>query len=185
MAKQTIGIGSAPNDGTGDPLRTAFDKANDNFDELYAADAALGTAAALDVDPDDTLAANSDSLIPTQQAVKAYVDNEIAGIGASLPVVATDADDYTVLAADVNKYIRLTSASAKDIFVQDDATEALPANGEWHFRNVGAGDATFDDTDVTIHAPAGGTLVVPQGGTVTLKRVATDEFDLFGVTVPA
>ena len=26
MAKQTIGIGSSANDGTGDPLRTAFDK---------------------------------------------------------------------------------------------------------------------------------------------------------------
>lgn len=36
MAKQTINIGSAANDGTGDPLRTAFDKINDNFDELYA-----------------------------------------------------------------------------------------------------------------------------------------------------
>ena len=36
MAQQTINIGSAPNDGTGDPLRTAFDKANDNFNELYA-----------------------------------------------------------------------------------------------------------------------------------------------------
>lgn len=35
MAQQTIGIGNAANDGTGDPLRTAFDKANDNFDELY------------------------------------------------------------------------------------------------------------------------------------------------------
>lgn len=35
MAQQTIDIGSAPNDGTGDPLRTAFDKANDNFSELY------------------------------------------------------------------------------------------------------------------------------------------------------
>lgn len=35
--KQTVGIGSAANDGTGDPLRTAFDKINDNFDELYAA----------------------------------------------------------------------------------------------------------------------------------------------------
>ena len=36
MAQQTINIGSAPNDGTGDPLRTAFDKTNDNFNELYA-----------------------------------------------------------------------------------------------------------------------------------------------------
>ncbi len=36
MAKQTINIGSVANDGTGDPLRSAFDKVNDNFDELYA-----------------------------------------------------------------------------------------------------------------------------------------------------
>ena len=35
MARQAIGIGSTANDGTGDPLRTAFDKANDNFLELY------------------------------------------------------------------------------------------------------------------------------------------------------
>ena len=39
MAKQTINIGTAPNDGTGDPLRTAFDKVNDNFTELYTDDA--------------------------------------------------------------------------------------------------------------------------------------------------
>jgi len=35
MAKQTIGIGSSANDGTGDTIRTAFDKSNDNFNELY------------------------------------------------------------------------------------------------------------------------------------------------------
>ena len=35
MAKQTIGIGSSANDGTGDAIRTAFDKSNDNFNELY------------------------------------------------------------------------------------------------------------------------------------------------------
>ena len=39
MAKQTIGIGSSANDGTGDPLRTAFDKINDNFTELYGSTA--------------------------------------------------------------------------------------------------------------------------------------------------
>jgi hypothetical protein len=36
MAKQTINIGTSANDGTGDALRTAFDKINDNFNELYA-----------------------------------------------------------------------------------------------------------------------------------------------------
>lgn len=35
MAKQSIGIGTTANDGTGDPLRDAFDKINDNFTELY------------------------------------------------------------------------------------------------------------------------------------------------------
>jgi len=35
MAKQTIGIGAAANDGSGDDLRVAFDKVNDNFSELY------------------------------------------------------------------------------------------------------------------------------------------------------
>ena len=35
MSKQVIGIGTVANDGTGDPLRTAMDKINDNFTELY------------------------------------------------------------------------------------------------------------------------------------------------------
>jgi hypothetical protein len=36
MTQQTINIGSAANDGTGDPLRTSFVKTNANFTELYA-----------------------------------------------------------------------------------------------------------------------------------------------------
>ncbi len=35
MAKQIINIGAAALDGTGDPLRDAFDKINDNFNEVY------------------------------------------------------------------------------------------------------------------------------------------------------
>lgn len=35
MAQQTIGIGTAANDGTGDTLRVAGQKINDNFTELY------------------------------------------------------------------------------------------------------------------------------------------------------
>jgi hypothetical protein len=34
-AQQSIGVGAAANDGTGDPLRTAFLKSNANFTELY------------------------------------------------------------------------------------------------------------------------------------------------------
>ncbi len=49
MAKQSINIGSSANDGTGDPLRTAFDKINDNFTELYGS-----TAEANDLIEDST-----------------------------------------------------------------------------------------------------------------------------------
>ena len=35
MSKQTIGVGTTANDGTGDPLRTAMIKVNENFDEIY------------------------------------------------------------------------------------------------------------------------------------------------------
>ncbi len=43
MARQAINIGSSANDGTGDPLRTAFDKINDNFVELYGTDNDINT----------------------------------------------------------------------------------------------------------------------------------------------
>jgi len=39
MAKQTINIGTVANDRSGDPLRTAFTKVNQNFTELYNRDA--------------------------------------------------------------------------------------------------------------------------------------------------
>jgi len=36
MAQQIINVGTVPNDGTGDPIRTSFEKANANFTEIYA-----------------------------------------------------------------------------------------------------------------------------------------------------
>ena len=36
MAKQTLGLGSAANDNTGDTLRVGGDKINDNFNEIYS-----------------------------------------------------------------------------------------------------------------------------------------------------
>ena len=57
MAKQVIGIGTTANDGTGDPLRTAFTKTNDNFTELYNAaapvDSVNGQTGVVVLDSDD------------------------------------------------------------------------------------------------------------------------------------
>lgn len=91
-----------------------------------------------------------------------------------------------LMASQASKYIRFTSGAAKSLTVQPDATEPMPSNGEWHVRNVGASDLTFiTGVGVTINPPGGGSLAVPTGGTVTLKRVALDEYDLLGQTVAA
>jgi hypothetical protein len=36
MTQEVINIGAQPNDGEGDPLRTAFEKVNNNFSQLYS-----------------------------------------------------------------------------------------------------------------------------------------------------
>ena len=43
MARKNIEVGTSANDGTGDPLRTAFTKINDNFIELYGSDNDINT----------------------------------------------------------------------------------------------------------------------------------------------
>jgi hypothetical protein len=47
MAQEIINIGTLPNDGSGDPLRVAFGKINNNFGELYLAAGAQGPEGAI------------------------------------------------------------------------------------------------------------------------------------------
>ena len=44
MAQEIINVGPAPNDGLGDPLRTAFTKTNNNFTQLFATAGITGIA---------------------------------------------------------------------------------------------------------------------------------------------
>lgn len=111
---------------------------------------------------------------------------EFAGGGSSGPaeVITESGTSADLDPADEGKYQRWTNTSAKSLTVRDEADVALPDGGEWHIRNVGASDLTLiEDTSVTIHPPADGTLVIPTGGAVTIKRAAADEFDLLGQTV--
>lgn len=111
---------------------------------------------------------------------------EFSGGGGSsfAPVSTITGTSHDITAAEAGAYLRFTSTSAKTCTFRPNGTEALPANGEWHVRNVGASNLTLvAGAGVTLTAPYGGTLVVPTGGTVTVKRVALDAFDVFGVTV--
>lgn len=67
MTKQTINIGSEANDGTGDPLRSALEKINDNFDEIYGAFSFSGNVATTSntiIVGSNTAAANGHTFLP-------------------------------------------------------------------------------------------------------------------------
>ena len=64
MAKQSIGLGSSANDGSGDTLRAGGDKVNDNFTEVYNA---LGDGT--------TIAANTGTLVSNAYAIATYAAN--------------------------------------------------------------------------------------------------------------
>lgn len=61
MAKQIIGIGTTANDGTGDALRVAMDKVNDNFNELYNA---TGWQSRVDTTNTQTIPATTMTIVP-------------------------------------------------------------------------------------------------------------------------
>lgn len=94
--------------------------------------------------------------------------------------------NLNLLADDSGKYLRFISDLEKTLNVRNNNAAQLPADGIWHIRNHGASDLTINPAfGVTINVPTEGSLIVPSGGTVSLKRISINVFDLFGLTVPA
>jgi len=132
MAKQTINIGTSANDGTGDPLRTAMSKTNDNFTELYngaggVADGAV-TTAKLAADAVDGTKIADDSVDSEH-----YVDGSIDTVH-----IADDQITYAKMGAEFTTVQALTGTtvdwSAATVFTKTiTGTEALT------FSNVETG----------------------------------------------
>jgi hypothetical protein len=140
MAKQTINIGSSPNDGTGDPLRDAMDKTNDNFTELYngaggVADGAVTTAklAADAVDSDKIADGAIDSVhIADDQITYAKLADEFTEIQV-LSGTTVNWDDATVFTKTLSANTTLTFSNAKtgmviDLVIDGNYTLTLPAS---------------------------------------------------------
>lgn len=144
-----------------------------------------GAAATIAVGTVTTGAAGSSATVTNVGTSSAAVfDFTIpAGAVGVATVVADSGTTYTVLAADASVYRRMTATTAKTVTVGPESGEALPANYEQHFDNDGAGTITFvAGSGVTIKPPADGSLIVPQNGVVTLKRLAANTFRLIGIT---
>ena len=79
-AKQVINIGTTANDGTGDPLRSAFDKVNDNFTELYTDDA--GDVNSIVAGTSISVSSATGDVTVTNSAPNATHTGEVTGSGA-------------------------------------------------------------------------------------------------------
>ena len=239
MAKQTINIGSNANDGTGDPLRTAFNKINENFAELYGDDssadtftspqittptitgtatidnlifndseistssnanlnlnpggtgtvelqAATNITGALDVtgavtlDTSLTLAAGatitefstntalgtSNTVVPTQNAVKAYVDAQ--NVAQAITFVGDDSTGTAVNSGETFKIAGgtgLTSAVTGDALTLDIDSSVVTLTGGQTLTNKTLTTPSISSPNITGHATIEG--VTPTGATGT------------------
>ena len=88
MAKTVINVGSAANDGTGDPLRTAFQSTNSNFNELYSL---LGDGSSLAISGDATL--SSGTVTISNDAIDyEKIDDEFSTLDVITPAATVDID---------------------------------------------------------------------------------------------
>lgn len=88
MAQQVINVGETANDGTGDPLRTSFQKCNENFAELYARDAAGSN---LDISNNQIEALNTNGnieLVPNSAGSVVVVDDSITINASKTPITS-------------------------------------------------------------------------------------------------
>jgi hypothetical protein len=133
MAKQVINIGTTANDGTGDPLRTAFDKVNDNFTELYSDDAGdVGSIAA--TAPIEVDAATGDVTISLADDGVTYAKMGSEFTTAAV-ISASDVDfsSAAVFTKTLSANTTLTFSSVetgmvKDLVITGDFTLTLPAS---------------------------------------------------------
>lgn len=152
MAKQTINVGTSANKGDGDPLRTAFGKINDNFDEVYGLIGATGG------DTDDVIAP---MLVHDQHTnVTVTRDDDANLIIFSVDQVVTDlkgtifGDDSTMLVDGVNSTINLDGTVKGNIIPDTDVTYDI-GSATKRFRDLYLSGSTIDLGGTTLSVVGG------------------------------
>lgn len=179
MAKQIIGVGSTPNDGTGNTLRDGGVKINSNFDELYNAlggstvrvaipSTSISNGATLKFDGTNFVP-NTDIDTNTTYAISA----ETVASGAKVRLTGSDSttDDISVLSANAGLTITRTDASTITLTNNNPApvtfslsAEAIQA-GQRTIRLTGSNASL---SDIAIIAGTGMAISNPTASSITL-----------------
>ena len=93
---------------------------------------------------------------------------------------------YTLLADDVTKNIRCTYAGAVTVTIPTNASVPIPVASEFHFRQAGScTGVALSAAGVTLNGVAGfEDGIATAGASMTIKKIATDEWDVFGLLEP-
>ncbi len=108
----------------------------------------------------------------------------------TIPAVATyfvSGSTFTPGLLYASSYIRCTNAAGCVVTIDQDSNVNFPINTELHFRDAStAGFITFEaPTSVIINDVDGyDNQTAGRGATVTMKKVAANEWDIFGLLMP-
>jgi hypothetical protein len=88
---------------------------------------------------------------------------------------------YTITLDDVNCYIRSTSVSAVTITIPTNTATPFPIDTDMHFCQRGGAITFAPSGGVTLNFPTDSLAITAVVGAIaTLRKVGTDEWDLFG-----
>ena len=196
MAQQSINIGSSANDGTGDPLRTAFDKINDNFTELYGS-----TAEANDLIEDSTPQLGGDLDVNGRRITSARSNEDIillpngtGGVVASAIRIAgttISSDDSSIininegLVVDGTASVSGAATLSSTLAVTAGATlsSTLGVSGATTLTTTTIDNLTIQDSNITsssnadINITPGGTGSTIIGSSITIKGTTISSAD--------
>lgn len=150
------------------------------------------------LDGDVNMAANSNSRVPTQAAVKGYLDGTFEAFSEELSesIDATygrrtilqnvQSSDYTCVLDDSGKHIYHPASDANDrtFTIPDNASVAFEVGTAITFVNMSANDLAIEiDTDTMYLAGDGDTAprVLHQYGVATAVKLETDEWVISGL----
>ena len=181
MAKQTIGIGSAANDGTGDPLRTAFDKINDNFTEIYT-ELGGSSLSSLSLSGNALISdvTNSDINITPNGTGMVIINSNLEVKGTTTEINATtleigdnlielNKDNSGGADEDAGLYIQRGSAGNNAVFYWNEGDDKFKAVLT---TSVGTATAVVDSSTATIVANVEGD---PTGDTVDVNIIKSTD----------
>ncbi len=159
MAKTAIDVGSSANDGTGDPIRTAFQSTNSNFDELYTQ---FGNGTTLSISGDITMSAGA-ATIAAQAVENSMIADDAVGadeLASDAVVTASIVDDAVTAGKLADEF---TAAQA----VTSATTLALDGGAYDVFHWTAAHSTTIEFTNITLGMTKS-LMITGSGGSLTV-----------------